>query len=100
MQVAAGSLKDATYPETHWPPADSDFTDKYNEALQTVDTDARCAIIHDMQQEEWDNGGFIIPFFNNLLDGVSDYVKGFEARKNLLNLDHFGRGMKRIWLDV
>jgi len=100
VQVAAGSLKDATYPETHWPPADSDFTDKYNEALQTVDTDARCAIIHEMQQEEWDNGGFIIPFFNNLLDGVSDYVKGFEARKNLLNLDHFGRGMKRIWLDV
>ena len=27
------------------------------------------------------------------------YVKGFESRPNLLNLDHFGRGMKRIWLD-
>ena len=46
-----------------------------------MDTDARCAIIHEMQQEEWDNGGFIIPFFNNLLDGVSDYVKGFGAQE-------------------
>ena len=27
------------------------------------------------------------------------YVKGFEARPNVLNLDHFGRGMKNIWLD-
>lgn len=100
VQVAAGSLKDATYPETHWPPADSDFEAKYVQALQTVDEEERCAIIHEMQQEEWENGGFIIPFFNNLLDAYQDYVKGLTARKNVLNLDHFGRGMKRVWLDV
>lgn len=99
VQVAAGSLKDATYPDTHWPPADSTFADDYLEALQTVDDDARCAIIGKMQQEEWDNGGWCIPFFNNLIDAHLSDVKGFVAQPNVLNLDHYGRGMKKIWLD-
>ena len=100
VQVGAGSLRTATYPETHWPPDGSDFEDLYNEALATVDQDARCEIIHQMQQEEWDNGGFIIPFFNNLVDAYADYVVGFIPQKNVLNLDHFGRGMKQIWLNT
>ena len=99
-QVGAGSLKTATYPETHWPMEGSDFEAKYLEALQTVDVEARCAIVKEMQMEEWESGGFIIPFFNNLIDATAPYVKGFEARPNTLNLDHYGRGMKRIWLDV
>ena len=99
VQVAAGSLKDATYPDTHWPPEGSTFADDYLEALQTVDDDARCAIIGKMQQEEWDNGGWCIPFFNNLIDAHASDVKGFVAQPNVLNLDHYGRGMKKIWLD-
>ena len=102
VQVAAGSLHDATYPDTHWPPAEgvgADFEENYLEALGTVDDDARCEIIHQMQQDEWDNGGLLIPFFNNLIDAHASDVKGFEARPNVLNLDHYGRGMKGIWLD-
>jgi peptide/nickel transport system substrate-binding protein len=99
-QVAAGSLKDAVYPETHWPPADSDFADKYLQALAETDEEKRFALIREMQQEEYDNGGNIIWGFNNLLDAYASYVQGFEARPNVLNLDHFGRGFKNIWLDV
>ena len=99
VQVAAGSLKDATYPDTHWPPEGSTFADDYLEALQTVDDDARCEIIHRMMQEEWDTGGWCIPFFNNLIDAHASDVMGFVAQPNVLNLDHFGRGMKKIWLD-
>jgi len=99
-QVAAGSLKDAVYPETHWPPADSDFADKYLAAIAETDQDKRYAIIEEMQTEEYEDGGNIIWGFNNLLDAHANYVMGFEARPNVLNLDHFGRGMKRIWLDV
>lgn len=100
-QVAAGSLHDAVYPETHWPSADlaDKFVQQYKDALAETDATKRNAIIHDMQQEEYDEGGNIIWGFNNLLDGYATYVKGFESRPNLLNLDHFGRGMKRIWLD-
>ncbi len=99
VQVAAGSLKDATYPDTHWPPADSTFAADYLEALGTVDDTARCEIIHKMMQEEWDNGGWCIPFFNNLIDATASDVMGFVAEPNVLNLDHYGRGMKKIWLD-
>jgi peptide/nickel transport system substrate-binding protein len=95
-QVAAGSLKNATYPETHWPPEGSDFAQLYRQALAETDDDARCEIIRQMQQEEYDDGGFIIPIFNNLLDAYAANVQGFVARPNVLNLDHFGRGFKNI----
>ncbi len=99
-QVAAGSLKDAVYPETHWPPADSDFADKYAAAIAETDQEKRYALIKEMQTEEYEDGGNIIWGFNNLLDAHANYVMGLEARPNMLNLDHFGRGMKRVWLDV
>ena len=64
-----------------------------------TDETKRKALIQQMQQEEYDDGGNIIWGFNNLLDAYANYVKGFVARPNVLNLDHFGRGFKRIWLD-
>ncbi|MGI9054068.1 MAG: ABC transporter substrate-binding protein [Ilumatobacteraceae bacterium] len=99
IQVAAGSLENAIYPETHWPPPDSDFTEKYEQAIAETDDDARCEVIAEMQQEEYDDGGNLIPFFYNLVDGHAANVQGFEARPNLLNLDHYGRGWKNIWLE-
>lgn len=101
-QVAAGSLTDAVYPETHWPAADlkEQWDGMYASALAEPDTDKRNEIIAEMQQLEYDQGGNIIWGFNNLIDAQASYVKGFEARPNVLNLDHFGRGFKRIWLDV
>lgn len=98
-QVAAGSLPTATYTETKWPPADSDFIDLYNQAIGEVDETKRNEIIRQMQQEEYDNGGNIIAYFQNLIDGYSPKVKGAVARPNLLNFDHFGRGWKNIWLE-
>lgn len=98
-QVQVGSLRTATYPETHWPPEDSNFEELYLQALVETDDDARCEIIRQMQQQEYDEGGFIIPVFNNLLDAHTAQVKGFVPRPNVLNLDHFGRGFKNIWLE-
>lgn len=98
-QVPQGALPDATYPETHWPPAGSDFVDLYNQAIAEVDTDKRYAIIEQMQKEEYEEGGNIISYFQNLIDGHAAYVKGAVARPNLLNFDHFGRGFQNIWLD-
>ncbi len=98
-QVAQGALPTATYPETHWPPAGSNFVDLYNEAIAEVDTEKRYTIIREMQQQEYDGGGNIIAYFQNLIDGYSVAVKGAVARPNLLNFDHFGRGWKNIWLE-
>jgi peptide/nickel transport system substrate-binding protein len=97
-QVQQGSLPTATYPETHWPPAGSNFEELYRQALVETDDDARCEIIRQMQQQEYDEGGNIIAIFNNLVDAHSAQVQGFVPRPNVLNLDHYGRGFKNIWL--
>lgn len=98
-QVGAGSLPTATYQETKWPPEGSNFEELYTQALAEVDDEKRNAIIREMQTQEYEEGGNIISYFQNLLDGHANYVKGAVARPNLLNFDHFGRGWKNIWIE-
>ncbi|MGZ4770309.1 MAG: ABC transporter substrate-binding protein [Ilumatobacteraceae bacterium] len=97
LQVAAGSLKDVSpYPDDHWPPAGSTFEDDYKAALAETDDAKRKVITDKMQKELYDNGGLIIPFFQNLLDAYNGRVVGLVERPNTLNLDHYGRGWKNL----
>jgi peptide/nickel transport system substrate-binding protein len=98
-QVANGSLPTAPYNECHWPPADSNYLDLYSQALSETDQAKRCDIVHEMQKLEYDEGGYIIPFFNNLVDAYSSKVKGFEAGRGTLNLDAFGHGYRTVWFE-
>jgi peptide/nickel transport system substrate-binding protein len=50
-----------------------------------------------MQKLEYDEGGYIIPFFNNLVDSYSSKVQGFQVTRGTLNLDSFGHGYRTIW---
>lgn len=50
-----------------------------------------------MQKDEYEIGGYIIPFFGNLLDGYAANVNGLVPSKGTLNLDSFGRGYRTIW---
>jgi peptide/nickel transport system substrate-binding protein len=99
-QVQQGSLPNAPYNETHWPPksgAGSAFESLYNQALATTDAATRVQIEHEMQQTEYNIGGYIIPFFGGLIDGYSTKVKGLKPSKGTLNLDSFGHGFRTIW---
>jgi len=99
-QVQQGSLPTSPFNETHWPPKSgegSDFEDLYHQALATTDDGKRIDIEHQMQQYEYDLGGYIIPFFGNLLDGYAANVAGFVPSKGTLNLDSFGHGFRTIW---
>jgi peptide/nickel transport system substrate-binding protein len=96
-QVAASSLPTAPYPDDHWPPADSTFIDDYNAALAEVDDAKRKVITDKMQTELYEEGGLIIPFFQNQLDGYHERVQGLVERANTLNLDHYGRGYKNLY---
>ena len=100
-QVANGSLPTAPYNECHWPPKSgegSDYISLYQQALAEPDATKRADIIHKMQKEEYDAGGYIIPFFNNLVDAYSTKVAGFVGNsKATLNLDSFGHGYRTIW---
>jgi peptide/nickel transport system substrate-binding protein len=99
-QVANGSVPTAPYNETHWPPKSgqgSNFLDLYHQALTQVDEQKRIPIIHEMQALEYNYGGYIIPFFNDLVDAYSSKVAGFEPSKGTLNLTSFGNGYTTIW---
>ena len=99
-QVANGSIPTAPYNETHWPPKTgpgSNYLDLYNQALQETDPAKQCPIIQEMQSLEYNYGGYIIPFFNDLVDAYSSKVQGFKPSKGTLNLDSFGNGYTTIW---
>ena len=100
-QVGLGMLPPpCPYNETHWPPKSgegSDYISLYNQALKETDSTKRCDIIHEMQKAEYEVGGYIIPFFNNLVDAHSAKVQGFKVSKATLNLDTFGHGFRTIW---
>jgi peptide/nickel transport system substrate-binding protein len=99
-QVQQGSLPNSPYNETHWPPKSgtgSDFEDLYHQALAETDTNKRIDIQHQMQKYEYDIGGYIIPYFNALIDGYASNVKGLSPSKGTLNLAGFGHGFRTIW---
>ncbi len=94
--MISGSLPKSPYNETHWPPKSSDFEALFQQALKETDEAKRIAIVQKMQQLEYDQGGYIIPFFNNLIDAYSAKVVGFKPSKGTLNLDAFGHGFRAI----
>jgi peptide/nickel transport system substrate-binding protein len=100
-QVSLGMLPPpCPYNETHWPPKSgegSDYISLYNQALKETDPTKRCDLVHQMQKAEYDVGGYIIAFFNNLVDAHSPKVQGFKVSKATLNLDTFGHGFRTIW---
>ncbi len=99
-QVQQGSLPSSPYNETHWPPKSGDgsnFEALYKQALAETDQNKRIDIQHQMQQYEYDLGGYIIPYFNALIDGYASNVKGLSPSKGTLNLAGFGHGYRTIW---
>jgi peptide/nickel transport system substrate-binding protein len=90
-QVAQSELKGAPYNETYWPPADSNFAKLYKQALAQPAGPKRTEIEQEMMREEFNNNGYMIPFFDNLVDAYSSKVGGFAKNRGTLNLDYYGR---------
>ncbi|MEA2613603.1 MAG: peptide/nickel transport system substrate-binding protein [Chloroflexota bacterium] len=97
-QVAIGSLPTSPYNETHWPPKDSEFISLYQQALAETDAAKRCGLIGDMQRIEYEQGGYIIPFFNNFVDAYSPKLNGLKETRAALNLDTYAHGFRTVWL--
>lgn len=99
-QVAQSTLSSSPYNETHWPPKTgngSNFDSLYQQALAATDQGKRAELEHEMQKIEYEEGGYIIPFFINYIDAYSTKVKGLAESKGTLNLDSYGHGFRTIW---
>jgi peptide/nickel transport system substrate-binding protein len=98
-QVSNSMLPKSPYNETHWDklPQYPQYESLYKQAVAASDQGKRVELIHEMQKMEYDMGGYIIAFFNNLVDGYSSKVQGFQVTKATQNLDSFGHGFRTIW---
>lgn len=92
-QVAISTLPNSPYNECHFD--DPRYSSLYNEALRTVDTTKRTALAHEMQTIDYEQGGYIIPFFAPTIDGYSKRVNGLRASKTGISLNSFG--FKQLW---
>jgi peptide/nickel transport system substrate-binding protein len=77
------------YNETHW--GDSRWDSVYSQALGTVDMSKRTDLIHELQQIEYDRGGYIIWGFADFVDGLSAKLHGLTPDP-ALPLGHYDFG--------
>ena len=68
-QAAVGSLKGGTYNETHFDNAK--FAGLIAAAQKETDETKRNSLLHDAQEIEYDEGGYIIWGFRNQIDGIA-----------------------------
>jgi peptide/nickel transport system substrate-binding protein len=93
-QVSLATLPTASFNETHWD--NTQYNALYKQAIATVDDGLRAEIAHQMQQIEYDEGGYIIPFFPPVIDGYSPRVGGLVPSKIGLSLNAYD--FKNVWL--
>lgn len=78
-QVAESMLKASPFNETHTDNAG--YTSLYNQANATASPSLRKEIIYQMQNFDFNEGGYIIPAFIDVLDAYSDKITGYTAGK-------------------
>jgi peptide/nickel transport system substrate-binding protein len=78
-QVAQSMLPSSPYNETH--NNNSHYTSLYNQAIATADAGLRQEILHEMQQYDFTQGGYIIPAFTDTLDAYSSKITGYAQSR-------------------
>jgi peptide/nickel transport system substrate-binding protein len=92
--VALATLPTAPYNATHW--NHQKYNDLYAQAQSIVDPAKRAEIIREMEKIDFEEGGFIIPSFNETIDLISESVQGFESANTGNALGNFG--FVKSWL--
>jgi peptide/nickel transport system substrate-binding protein len=93
-QVSLATLPTAPFNETHWDNAR--YNSLYAQAIATTDTSLRTELAQEMQQIEYNEGGYIIPFFPPVIDGYGTNVGGLVPGKSGLSLNAYD--FKGVWL--
>jgi peptide/nickel transport system substrate-binding protein len=86
-QVAQGDLPNSPFNETHWKPPQ--FVSLIQQARAELDTGKRADILHAAQKMQYDQGGYIIQYFSNILDAYSAKLGGFVEAKSGFPLGNY-----------
>jgi peptide/nickel transport system substrate-binding protein len=86
-QVAQGSLPSSPFNETHW--GAGAFEKLINQARAELDATKRTAILREAEKMEYDQGGYIIPYFSNQIDAYSSKWGGFVEAKSGFPLGNY-----------
>ena len=93
-QVSLATLPSAPFNETHW--NNPRYNSLYAQAIATGDDALRTELAHEMQQIEYAEGGYIIPFFPPVIDGFGANVGGLVPSRIGLSLNAYD--FKGVWL--
>jgi len=78
-QVAESMLNGSPFNETHT--SNARYQSLYDQANATASPSLRTEILHEMQQFDFTQGGYIIPAFIDTLDAYSGKITGYTAAK-------------------
>jgi peptide/nickel transport system substrate-binding protein len=73
-QIALSMLPGSPYNETHW--SDPAYIKLYKQALATLDAGKRAELIKQLQTIDFEQGGYIIPAHNKIIDLMAHNVQG------------------------
>lgn len=93
-QVGLATLSTAPFNETHFD--HKRYDDLYAQAIAEVDEGKRAELAHEMQKIEYDEGGYIIPFFPSVIDAYAENVGGLKPTRSGLALGDFR--FSELWL--
>lgn len=93
VQVGQAMLPKSPFNETHW--QDARYVSLYNQAIAEVNTHRRRDLIHAMQTIEYKQGGYIVPYFVDIIDAHAQGVGGVVASR--AGLPFNGYDLKRVW---
>ena len=86
-QVAQGDLPNSPFNETHW--KDPKFVSLIQQARAEADDAKRKDILHAAQKMQYDEGGYIIQYFSNIIDAYSSKLGGFVEAKSGFPLGNY-----------
>jgi peptide/nickel transport system substrate-binding protein len=77
--VSLATVPSGSYNECHFD--NPRYNALYLQARATLDEAKRTEIAHEMQMIDWNDGGYIIPFFPPVIDGYGPNIGGIVASK-------------------
>lgn len=94
VQCSESTIIGASFSETHF--ANPGYNKLYRQALSIVDEHKRADVIHEMMKIDFDEGGYIIPYFVPAIDGYGPTLRGAVHDKTGIPLAN--GDFKNFWL--